>query len=108
MPFYTETAVEPFMALNSFGSQFNPESIPPYHEWVANTTFDPFGPEPAAPTSYPNPGTPALFPTRAGFRSGENVDWGSRADLDHGPPKDMALFSQEVSSDHPRGSRTRH
>ena len=48
MPSCTSNAINSVMALNAFCPQFDPESIPPYNDWVANTTFDPFGPEPVA------------------------------------------------------------
>ena len=34
------------MALNSFVPQFDPQSIiPSYDDWLANSSFNPFGPE---------------------------------------------------------------
>jgi len=96
MTFYTNNTVEMMMVLNSFGPRFDPQSIPSYSDWVANTTFDPFGPDPLTPTSYltyPDPGTPFHLQTRNESR----VDPGhasSQGDMTHN-------FSQEVSSDPP-------
>ena len=46
MPFYNDGTIETMMALNSFAPRFDPHSIiPSYDEWLANNSFDPFGPE---------------------------------------------------------------
>jgi len=72
------------MALNTFASQFNLQSIPSYNDWVASNTFDPFSPKPFAPTSYTNPGIQFHPRTRGEFRpeGGTNVD--SRFDYGYG------------------------
>jgi hypothetical protein len=87
MPFYTDGAIE-MMTLDSFGPRFDPQSIPSYGDWVANNSFDPFG-----PTSY----------TRDESRIGEGVGVGSRLDRGHESLEvDMTqYFFQEVSTDLP-------
>jgi hypothetical protein len=91
------------MALNSFGPRFDPQYIPSYDDWVANNSFDPFGPEPFAPTSYTNSGIPLHFRTRGESRIEEGMGMGSHVDRGHGSSEvDMTHnFPQEVSSDLP-------
>lgn len=84
------------MALNSFCPQFDPQSIPPYVDWVANAAFDPFGPEPLAPTLHPNPGAPFLIQTRDELRIEGDLDVESRAGRGPGSLEDG--MSQGVSS----------
>ncbi|KAF9646168.1 hypothetical protein BDM02DRAFT_278170 [Thelephora ganbajun] len=91
MSFYANDTMEMMMVLNSFGSRFDPQSIPPYSDWVVNNTFDPFGPEPLADTSYTNPGIPPHFQTRSDFRA-EGVNEGSRVDCDHRSSEDMTPY----------------
>ena len=79
MPFYDDDTIEKMMALNSFAPQFDPQSIiPSYDEWLANNSFDPFGPE-----------------------EGVNID--NRIDRSRGPtPLDMTRdVPQDVCSDPP-------
>jgi len=98
MAFSTNNTLDMMMALNCFGPQFDPQSIPSYIDWVANTTFDPFGPEPFASTSHPVPGT------RLHLQS--QVDTGSRVHPGCGPSEGMASnFPQEVSTDPPLEGR---
>lgn len=103
MPFYTDNTVETMMmVLNSFGPRFNPQSIPAYDDWVANNSFDPFGPEPFAPTSYTNSGIPPHSYTRGDQRNEAGVDLGNRVYRGHGSSVDMTRdLPQEVSSDLP-------
>ena len=99
MTFSTNNSIEMIMVLNSFRPQFDPQSIPPYIDWVTSTTFDPFGPEPFAPTSYPIPGTRLHFQTQ--------VDTVSRVDLGYGSPEEGTTrdVPQEVSSGPPSEDR---
>ena len=79
MPFYTDSIIEKMMALNSFAPQFDPQSIiPSYDDWLANNSFDPFGPE-------------------------EGVDMGNRVDRGYGSTRvDMTRdVPQQVRSDPP-------
>ena len=103
MPFYTDNSIETMMmVLNSFGPRFNPQSIPAYDDWVANNSFDPFGPEPFAPTSYTNPGIPSHLHYRGDPRIEAGVDLGNRVYRGHGSSVDMTRdIPQEVSSDLP-------
>ena len=46
MPFYNNGTIEAMVTLNSFAPRFDPQStIASYDEWLANNSFDPFGPE---------------------------------------------------------------
>lgn len=103
MPFYTDNTIEMMMTLNSFGPRFDPQSIPSYDDWVANSSFDPFGPEPFDPTSYTNPGIPLHFHTRGGSHIEEGVGVGSCVYRSHGSSEvNMTRnFPQEVSLDLP-------
>jgi hypothetical protein len=98
---FSNDTIEMMMALNSFGPRFDPESIPSYTDWVANTTFDPFSPEPFSPTSCPSPGIPLHTQTKGEFYNEKDVDTGGRVDRSHGPWKeDMTrYFPQEVNPD---------
>ena len=91
MAFSTDNALDTMMALNSFHPQFDPQSIPSYVDWVANTTFDPFGPEPFAVTSHPIPETHLQT----------QVDMSGRVHLGYGSSEDGMTrdFPQEVSPD---------
>ena len=83
--------------LNSFGPRFDPQSIPPYDDWVANNSFNPFGPEPFAPTPYTNPGTLLHSHTRGESPVEGGVDVGSRVDRGHGSSMDMTCSLLQVS-----------
>ena len=101
MSFCTNNTIEMMMTLNSFGPRFDPQSIPPYNDWVVNNTFNPFGPDPPAATLYP-----LHFQTRGEFRIENGVDVSSCVDRGHGfKREDMTRdFPQEVSSDPPSGN----
>ena len=92
MPFSTDNTVDMMMALNSFGKEFDPQSIPSYNDWLVNSnnTFDPFGLEPSGSTSNSHTGIPLHFKPRYGFH----------ADQAHGSSKDATrIFPQEVRLD---------
>ena len=92
------------MALNSFGPRFDPQSILSYNDWVANNTFDPFGPEPFLPISHSNPGISLHFQTGSELSIGKGADVDNRVDRGHGSSEDMTRnFPKEVSSDPPLG-----
>ena len=87
------------MALNSFGPQFNPESIPSYGDWLAKHTFNPFGPEPFNPVPDTRPGIPLHFKSGDEFWVDESVDMGNRVNHGYGSSEDATrIFSQEVRS----------
>ena len=98
MPFYTDNTVERMMSFNSFGPRFDPQSIPSYDDWVVNNTFNPFSPEPFAPTLYASPAIPVHSRTRDEFCLEKGVDMDSRFDRGYRPSGvDMACnFPQEV------------
>ena len=95
MAFSATNTLEMMMALNCFHPQFDSQSIPPYIDWVANTTFDPFGPEPFAATSHPVPGTR--------LHSQTLLDTGSRVDMGCSPSEGCTTdnLPREVSPDPP-------
>ena len=104
MSFYTDNTLEMMMALNSFGPRFDPQSIPSYDDWVANSTFDPFGPEPFLPISHSSPGISLHFQTGSKLSVGKGADVDNRVDGGRGSSEDMTRnFPKEVSSDPPLG-----
>ena len=95
MPSSIDNVIEMMMAINSFGPQFDPQSIPSYRHWLVNHTFDLFGPEPFSPTSNTNPGISLHARHQRESRLEESV---CCIDCGHGSSGDMArIFPQEVS-----------
>lgn len=83
---------------NSSSLRPDPQCTPPYDDRVANSSFNPSGPEPLAPTQSTNPGTSLHSPTRDESPIEEAVEVGSRVDRGRGSPMDVTCdLPQEVS-----------
>ena len=90
-----DNIIKMMMAINSFGPRFDPQSIPSYSDWLANYTFDPFGPEPFSSTSNTDP----WIPFHSQHQREPHLEEGVRhVDCGHGSSGNMAwIFPQEVS-----------
>jgi hypothetical protein len=97
MPFATENVLEMLMAINSFGPRFDPQSIPSYSDWLANNTFDPFGPDPFSPIPTAGPGVPFHSQSQGESRVKEGTNVGSRVDRGQRSSEDMLQVPKEVS-----------
>jgi hypothetical protein len=97
MPFATENVLEMLMAINSFGPRFDPQSIPSYSDWLANHTFDPFGPDPFSPIPTAYPGIPFHSQSQGESRVKEGTNVGSRVDRGQRSSEDMLQVPKEVS-----------
>ena len=95
MPSSINNAIKTMMAINSFGLRFNPQSIPSYSNWLANHTFDLFGPKPFSSASNTNPWIPFHSQHQREPHLEEGVH---HVDRGHGSSGNMVqIFPQEVS-----------